>query len=95
MPDKRGTDNRGSTVPLNKKFFMVYWYFSLVGKRRDIVPVIKRLLAPRLIIERVICRIHGKTHRAYFHGTKCYICRAASQYKLILKKNFVGYAVQR
>ena len=48
---------------------MVYWYFTLVGKRRDIVPVIKRLLAPRLIIERVICRcIHGKTHRAYLMG---------------------------
>ena len=44
---------------------MVYWYFSLVGKRRDIVPVIKSLLAPRLIIERTICRcIHGKTHIA-------------------------------
>ena len=40
---------------------MVYWFCSLVGKRRDIVPVIKRLLAPRLIIERVVCRcIYGK-----------------------------------
>ena len=65
---------------------MVYWYFSLAGKRREIVPVIKRLLAPRLIIKLAICRcIHGKTHIAYFHGTKCCICRAASQYKLILK----------
>ena len=75
---------------------MVCWYFSLVGKRREIVPVIKRLLAPRLIITLAICRcIHGKTHIAYFPGTKCCICRAASQYKLILKKNFVGYAAQR
>ena len=61
---------------------MVYWYFSLVGKRRDIVPVIKRLLAQRLIIERVFFRcVQGKTYIAYFHGTKCYICRAASLYK--------------
>ena len=68
---------------------MVYWYFSLVGKRRDIVPVIKRLLAPRLIIERVICRCIYGIYIAYFRGTKCYICRAASLYKLI-QKNFVG-----
>ena len=48
---------------------MLYWYFSLVGKtsRHSTVLVIERLLAPRLIIERVICRyIYGKTHRAYF-----------------------------
>ena len=52
------------------------------------MPVIERLLAPRLIIERVICRyIHGKTHRAYFSWDQILYLPCSSTVQLILKKD--------
>ena len=59
------------------------------------VPVIERLLAPRLIIELVICRfIHGKTHKAYFPWDQILYLPCSLTVQIILKKIFVGYVEQ-
>ena len=60
-----------------------------------LVPVIERLLAPRLIIELVICRfIHGKTHKAYFPWDQILYLPCSLTVQIILKKIFVGYVEQ-
>ena len=61
-----------------------------------LVPVIERLLAPRLITELVICRfIHGKTHKAYFPWDQILYLPCSLTVQIILKKIFVGYVKQR